>query len=215
VLAVDLPGNGESDNPMGQDVTVEAQAKYLAQAITAAGYNEVDVVGYWGGCSVGVELAIQNPGLVKNLAVPTLMMLPDTVRDEYLAHYTPTIELEEYGAHWIKVWNMVRDQELFSPWYKRKKDHIVRSGEPNIAPDVIHRRTVDLFKCMDIYQSAYAAHFRYPALAKLAQVKCPILLGNPDAPATKQALAANGKASARKLPQDYAALANDLLAFFG
>ncbi|MDX2143827.1 MAG: alpha/beta hydrolase [Rhodospirillaceae bacterium] len=215
VLAVDLPGNGESDNPMGKDVTVEAQAKYLAQAITAAGYKEVDIFGYWGGCSVGVELAIQNPGLVKHLAAPTLMMLPDTVRDEYLANYTPTIELEEYGAHWIKVWNMVRDQELFSPWYKRKKDHIIRTGEPNIAPDVIHRRTVDLFKCMDIYQSAYAAHFRYPALAKLAQVGCPILLGNPDGPATKQALAANGKASAKSLPQDYAALANELLAFFG
>jgi pimeloyl-ACP methyl ester carboxylesterase len=215
VLAIDLPGNGESDNPMGPAVTVEAQAKYLGQAIAAAGYSEVDVFGHWGGGCVGIELALQKPGLVKHLALPTLMVLDDVTREEYLAHYTPTIELEEFGAHWIKVWNMVRDQELFSPWYKRKKDHIIRTGEPDIAPEVIHRRTVDLFKCLDIYQGAYAAHFRYPVLARLAQVRCPVLLANPDAGTTKMALAAAKTATARPLPRDFAALADALLSFFG
>ncbi|MCB2106091.1 MAG: alpha/beta fold hydrolase [Rhodobacteraceae bacterium] len=215
VLAVDLPGNGESDNPMGTTVTVEAQAKYLALAIEAAGYDEVDVFGYWGGCDVGVELAIQNPDLVKHLAVPTLMFFDDATRDEYVANYTPTIEYEEFGAHWIKVWNMVRDQELFTPWYKRKKEHIRRAGEPDVAPEVIHRRTLDLFKCIDIYQSAYRAHFMYPSLKKLAQVGCPVLLGNPDSAATKQALATAKNATAKAIPADFAVAAGELLAFFG
>ena len=215
VLAIDLPGNGESDNPMGATVTVEAQAKYLAQAIKAAGYDEVDIFGYWGGCTVAVETAIQNPALVKHLALPTLMVIDDVTRDDYLANYTPTIEFEEFGAHWIKVWNMVRDQELFSPWFKRKKDHISRYGEPNIAPDAIHRRTVDLFKCLDIYQGAYAAHFRYPILGKLPQVRCPILLNNPDAGPTRAALAAAKTAAAKKLAGDAAKLADELLSFFG
>ncbi len=214
VLAIDLPGNGESDNPMGPTVTVEAQAKYLAQAIRAAGYDEVDMFGYWGGCAVAVETALQNPGLVKHLALPTLMVLDDTTRDEYVANYTPTIEFDEFGAHLIKVWNMVRDQELFSPWYKRKKDNISRYGEPNIAPDVIHRRTVDLFKCIDIYQSAYAAHFKYPILSKLPQVACQILLNNPEAATTKAALAAAKHGTAKALPHDAVGLTNELLAFF-
>lgn len=215
VIAFDLPGNGESDNPMGTNVTVQAQAKYLAQAIKAAGYSEVDVFGYWGGGTVGVELAIQNPGLVKHLAAPTLMLLPDTVRDEYLAHYTPTIELEEFGAHWIKVWNMVRDQELFSPWYKRKKDHIIRDSEPNIAPEVLHRRTVDLFKCLDLYQAFYGAHFSYPMADQLPKVTCPILLGSPDSGGTRKALSLAKNATAKKLPPANAAMAADLLSFFG
>jgi pimeloyl-ACP methyl ester carboxylesterase len=214
VLAVDLPGNGESDNPMGTTVSVEAQAKYLAQAIKVAGYDQVDVFGYWGGCAVGVELAIQYPKLVRKLAVPTLMVLDDATRDEYVANYTPTIELEEYGAHLIKVWNMVRDQELFTPWYKRKKDHIRRFGEPDIAPEIIHRRTVDLFKCLDIYQSAYRAHFMYPSLARLKQVGCPVLLGNPDSPSVKQAQPAAKSATAKPFPADFSAAADALLAFF-
>ncbi|MBL8643011.1 MAG: alpha/beta fold hydrolase [Rhodospirillaceae bacterium] len=214
VIAFDLPGNGESDNPMGATVTVEAQAKYLAQAIAGVGYNEVDVFGYWGGCAVAVELAVQNPTLVKHVAAPSLMVLDDVTRDEYLANYTPTIEFEEFGAHWIKVWNMVRDQELFSHWYKRKKDHIIRSHEPNIAPAVLHRRTVDLFKALDIYQSAYGAHFSYPVLAKLPKVTCPVLL-NDTMPGTRQALTASKTASAKPLPGAPEALAAQLLEFFG
>jgi pimeloyl-ACP methyl ester carboxylesterase len=213
VIAFDLPGNGESDNPMGTTVTVDAQAKYLAQAIKAAGYTEVDVFGYWGGCTVALELAIQNPDLVKHVAAPTLMVLSDSVRDEYLLHYVPTIEVEEYGVHWIKVWNMVRDQELFSPWYMRKKEHIIRDHEPNIAPAVIHRRTVDLFKALDIYQSAYRAHFSYPVLQKLPQLACPILL-NEAADSTRQALTASKTAKSKALPHDPAALAAELLSFF-
>ena len=213
VIAFDLPGNGESDNPMGTTVTVEAQAKYLAQAIKAAGYTEVDLFGYWGGCTVAVELAVQHPDLVKHVAAPTLMVLPDVVRDEYLARYTPTIELEDYGVHWLKVWNMVRDQELFSPWYMRKKDHIVRDHEPDIEPTVIHRRTVDLFKALDIYQSAYGACFRYPVLEKLPQVACPILLSDA-AGVIRQTLTASKAATAKALPRDPAALASELLSFF-
>ncbi|MBL8630700.1 MAG: alpha/beta fold hydrolase, partial [Rhodospirillaceae bacterium] len=214
VIAFDLPGNGESDNPMGTTVTVEAQAKILAQAVKAAGYTEVDVLGYWGGCTVAVELAVQNPNLVKHIAAPTLMVLPDAVRDEYLARYTPTIELDENGAHWVRVWNMVRDQELFAPWYKRKKENIIRDHEPNIAPDVIHRRTVDVFKAIDIYQSAYGAHFRYPVLSKLADVKCPILL-NEKSGGTREALAAGKTAVAKTVSFAPDALAKELLSFFG
>jgi len=103
---------------------------------------------------------------------------------------------------------------LFSPWYKRKKDNISRYGEPNIAPDVIHRRTVDLFKCIDIYQSAYAAHFKYPILSKLPQVACQILLNNPEVATTKAALAAAKHGTAKALPHDAVGLTNELLAFF-
>ena len=109
---------------------------------------------------------------------------------------------------------MVRDQELFSPWYMRKKEHIVRDHEPNIAPAVIHRRTVDLFKALDIYQSAYGAHFSYPVLQKLPQVACPILLSDA-AGGTSQALAASKAATAKALAGDPAALASELVSFFG
>lgn len=198
LLAVDLPGNGESDNPLGVNVTVEAQARALEQAIRAAGYDEVDVFGHMGGGCVGIELALRCPNLVKHLAVPSLTVLDDAMREEYLANYCPPIELDEHGAHLIKAWNMLRDQELYHPWYRHTKDHIRRAGEPDIAPDVIQRRTLDLFKCIDIYVAVHRAHITYPIVDKLADVTCPVLFGDSNQP----------------MSSDFAAAAMSLLEFF-
>ncbi len=194
VLAVDLPGNGESDNPQdykhgGSTVTVEAQARYLALAIKAAGYTEVDVYGYWGGSAVGIELAIQNPGLVKNLAVPSLHIREPAYRDELLAKYTPPVVPDTAGSHLIRVWHQVRDQELFAPWFKTDNAHAIKAPvEANLAPEVLHRRTVDLLKAANTYAGAYAAYFSYPEFERLAHTTCRVLVGAPGDAATEKAM---------------------------
>ncbi len=217
VVAVDLPGNGESDNPMGLDVTTEKQASFLAEAVHALGYDEVDVFGTWGGGTVAVELAVQYPDLVKNVAVPNIMTmeLKGQDLDDISAKYTPDIPFDDFGGHWVFVWNMVRDQELFSPWYMRNVENIIRTGEPDIAPDVIHRRTLDLFKCLDIYQAAYKAHFAYPMTERLAELKCPLLLGSPESAYTKKATAAGpSDYTVKEMPGDHAGVAGAVLDFF-
>ncbi len=217
VLAIDLPGNGESDNPMGLDLTVEKQASFLAEAVHALGYDEIDVFGSWGGGTVGVELAAQHPDLVKHLAVPNIMTMALTGKalDDMSSRYTPDIPFDDFGAHWIFAWNMVRDQELFSPWYERKAENIVTYGEPDIAPEVIHRRTLDLFKAYDIYQAAYKAHFGYPMTERLKKVSCPILLGGPDSPSTKRAVAAGpADYTVKDLPKDHGGVAAAIAEFF-
>lgn len=217
VLSVDLPGNGESDNPMGLEVTIEKQASFLAEAIHALGYDEVDVFGTWGGGTVAVELAVQHPDLVKHVAVPNIMAyeLKGQALDEMSAKYTPDIPIDEFGAHWIFAWNMARDQELFSPWYERKAANISNYGEPDIAPEVIQRRTLDLFKCYDIYQGAYKAAFGYPMAERLPKLKCPLLLGGPGSGSTKAAVAAGpADYTVKDLPDSHAGVAEAVLEFF-
>ena len=217
VISVDLPGNGESENPMGLDVTVEQQAAYLAEALHILGYEEVDVFGTWGGGTVAVELAVQHPEMVRHIAVPNIMIMELKGKDleDLSAMYTPDITLDDYGGHWIFAWNMVRDQQLFNPWYQRKAENIIRTGEPDISPEVIHRRTLDLFKCHDIYQAAYKAHFGYPMSERLARIKCPLLLGNPDSEPTKKAVVAGPTDyTLKEMPSDHASMAEVALDFF-
>ena len=216
VLAIDLPGNGESENPMG-DLTVEKQASFLAEAIHALGYDDVDVFGHWGGGTVAVELAVQHPDLVKHVAVPNIMAmeLKGQALDDMSATYTPDIPFDDYGGHWVFAWNMVRDQELFSPWYERKASNIVRNAEPDIAPEVIQRRTLDLFKCYDIYQAAYKAHFGYPMSERLPKVTCPLLLGGPESGSTKRAVAAGpADYTVKDLPSDHVGVSGAVMEFF-
>lgn len=178
-FCIDLPGNGESDNPMGLEVTVEKQASFLVEAIHALGYDSVDVFGEWGGGSVGIELAVQHPEMVKHIFIPNLMSmeLKGDALEEMCSNYTPQIEIDKYGTHWTTVWNMLRDQELYSPWYKSNKENIIHPDEESISSEVIHRRTLDLFKSYEIYRSAYKAHFSYEISRKIQDINCPILIG--------------------------------------
>ena len=216
VLAIDLPGNGESENPMGT-LTVEKQASFLAEAVHALGYDEVDVFGTWGGGTVAVELAVQHPDLVKHVAVPSIMAmeLKGRALEDFSSKYTPDIPFDDFGGHWIFVWNMVRDQELFNPWFERKAANISRFGEPDIDPEVIQRRTLDLFKAYDIYQAAYKSHFSYPMSERLPKMQCPLLLGGPESPMTKSAVA-SGPAdyTVKDMPANHAGVARTIVEFF-
>jgi pimeloyl-ACP methyl ester carboxylesterase len=217
VVAIDLPGNGESEDLIGANEDIVArQAAILVAALDQLGYSEVDFYGDWGGGTVGVELARQAPDLVKHLAVPNLVFLDKDGRQEYAEKYTPELEIDENGLHFIKVWNMVRDQALYAPWFERKKTNIIRSGEPDIAPEVIHRRTLDLLKCGDRYRALYAAHFNYPIEQKLKAVQCPLMLGSPQSSASQRAAALGLKNyQLNELPSDdRAQLADALMAFF-
>ena len=179
VFCVDLPGNGESDNPMGEDVTVEKQASFLAEAVHVMGYDSVDVFGDWGGGSVGIELAVQHPDIVKHIFIPNLisMELEGEALNEMCLNYTPEIKLDKYGTHWTTAWNILRDQELYSPWFKSNKENIIHPEEEDISAEVIHRRTLDLFKSYDIYRSVYRAHFGYKVSQRISKINCPILIG--------------------------------------
>ncbi len=214
VLAVDLPGNGESDKLGGAEpLSVADQAKYLAGAIRAAGYSEADVVGDWGGGIVGIELTVQEPDLVRHLAIPNLVDLNAATRDKYLANYTPDITPNDYGTHLTRAWTMVRDQQLFAPWFERKGANAVRSHEPELDAAVVHQRTMDLLKCADVYQARYASHFSYPVAERLPQAHCPVLIG--DSGFVGNAIAEMANCEIRPLPHDHGPLSEKLLGFFG
>jgi pimeloyl-ACP methyl ester carboxylesterase len=66
VLAVDLPGHGKSDGPVPE--TVAGHADWLAQTITAAGFDEAAIVGHSLGSYIAFELAVRHPGVVTRLA---------------------------------------------------------------------------------------------------------------------------------------------------
>lgn len=217
VFCVDLPGNGESDNPMGKNVTVEKQASFLAEAVHALGYDSLDLFGDWGGGSVGIELAVQHPDMVKNIVIPNLisMELEGDALDEMCLNYTPEIKLDKYGTHWTTAWNILRDQELYSPWFKSNKENIVHPEEEDISAEVIHRRTLDLFKSYEIYRSAYRAHFAYKVSKSINKINCPILIGQSSSDdVNRKLMEKNSNLTIEKFPSEKKLIVERLIRFY-
>jgi pimeloyl-ACP methyl ester carboxylesterase len=184
VLAIDLPGHGESDNTLaGPDglgeVTVARYTQVVRQALDALALAEVDFYGMWGGGLVGLELAKQAPGRVHRLVMSDVLWLDEALLCEMRANYTPAVEVDWYGGHLLECWYLMRDQGLFFPWYERTKKGILWR-EPYVDPQMVHGRVVNVLKAPEMWRLAYQAHFAYPTQAELRAVKVPTLLCAPD-----------------------------------
>ncbi len=177
VYAIDLPGNGESDNTFpGGIPTIHGYAQKLGDILAALGQHEVDIIGYYSGGAVGVELSILHPTLVKNLGYVGAAYHEDEERRDLIAHYTPDISPRWDGTHLITAWRMMRQQSLYWPWYKMTKQAII-PGEPYLDNDMLQRRVVDLMKCGNTYQHAYRALFTYDTIDRLRKAPCRTWIG--------------------------------------
>ncbi len=218
VIAINLPGHGESDNllPRGK-VTVTAYAKAVLAALPALGVTEFDFIGTWGGGLVGLELALLEPARVRHLALADMIYFDERLRDQLLQHYTPDIQPVWYGGHLLEAWHLMRDQGLFWPWFERTRKGIIR--QPLfIDPAMINGRVLELFRSNGMWRRAYQAHFTYPTKAKLARAKVPMTFvapsWDPQLGVTQQAARDFPKAAFRRMPDDMRQWAGELLPFF-
>ncbi len=179
VIAINLPGHGESDNilPKGK-VTVTAYAKAVLAALKTLGIKEFDFVGTWGGGLVGLELALLAPKRLKRLVMCDVLYFDAALRKDLIAHYTPDIRPNWYGGYLLEAWHLMRDQGLFWPWYRRSKESIIRKPL-YIDPAMVNGRVLELFRSNGMWRQAYQAHFNYPLVSRLRKLSVPLVFAAP------------------------------------
>ncbi len=176
VLAVELPGHGDSDNTIGEgDVSVADYREALLQVLDALGLEAVNGYGVWGGGSVLLDLAVAHPGRVRRLVLTGLIDHTPEEQADLLANYAPEIKPAWHGGHLLEAWHMMRDQGVYFPWYSRKAATKLK-GEPYLDADMVHRRVVEVLRAPVMWRKAYHAHFRYRAGRHLADTSVPVLL---------------------------------------
>jgi pimeloyl-ACP methyl ester carboxylesterase len=177
VVALDLPGHGESDALLsGDDITVTVYSDWVEKAMDSLGYEKVDIYGQWGGGLVALDLAVRKPERVSHVAMSGVMYFDDDERDDLLAHYAPEILPDWFGGHLLQCWHLMRAQGLFWPWY-RSEAAAALPGEPFVDPELIHRRVVEMLKSPDYWHRAYRAHFSYDLKAAIEAVSVPTGVG--------------------------------------
>jgi pimeloyl-ACP methyl ester carboxylesterase len=107
VIVPDQPGCGRTEAPPTGDILAAAAANVLA-VVDALGVAEFAVAA----TGAGVAAAA---GLVGHARVTRAMLEEAPSRDPELI--APEIELSPTGAHWVQAWLMLRDAEIYRPWY--------------------------------------------------------------------------------------------------
>lgn len=179
VLAINLPGHGESDNTLSdKEVTVASLASAIDAALHKLEITEADVIGVGGSAFIALELAALPKSRVKRAIMLSALLVDDALRSELIENYTPEIKPLWYGGHLVEAWYLVRDQSLFWPWFKQKRTNIIH-GDTDLDPARTQVRLLDLFRSNGMWRHAYQAVFAYPWKAKLTEARIPVVLATP------------------------------------
>ena len=173
VVAIDLPGHGESDGPQdtGTDA-IPAAVGSIAHVLGHLGIDECDVIGLQTGGLIATELALAFPGAVRRVMHVGPWLLDSEEREEFSYRYVPSLTPHTYGTHLIAAWQMLRDMQLYWPWFKRTRESI-RWCEPDLDPTRLHARFVELMKAGEHYADLMTDACRYPLEQRLGGLRAP------------------------------------------
>ncbi|WP_439534102.1 alpha/beta fold hydrolase [Polymorphobacter sp.] len=173
VLMPDTPGNGASSPPALPIPELADYADMLDRACDRLGLETVDLYGTHTGAHIAIEWAIARPDRVRSLILDGVALLSPDQRAEFLDHYAPPQRPDASGTQFAWAWNMIRDQMIFWPHYRKDSAHLRRDGQ--FEPGLLHDLTMDLLGSLETYHQPYQAVFRHDVLARLPLVTRPVL----------------------------------------
>ena len=208
VISLDLPGSGDSDStPL---VSVAAYADALGEILDALNLAKFDLAGRNLGASIAAAFAQGKPHRVNRLILEGPMALPAPLRQAMGPNYAPPIELERFGGHILKLWNRLRNEQLYFPWYSETVDAI-RRIEPELDPDPLTLRITGLLKQYRNVAPIWRAAFADALVDRLPQLKVPTLVcareSDVFADFVEEATRAVPSAGHARLPRDAAGIA--------
>ncbi len=182
VLAIDLPGHGESDAPGDGAQSVSAWSAALIAVLDRLGISDFHLYGHQGGAAVAVDLACMAPRRVLSMTLDAPVCLNEveqqTVGEHWLQGVEPVTPVWE-GSHLLRVWHMRRDMEFWWPWFDRRRER-ARKVAPYLDPVQLTREVRELMKQPSSFAPAWRAVMAYPLHQRLAESKQPcLLLGTP------------------------------------
>lgn len=176
VVAIDLPGCGDSDVLVGVSVDVEAYADQLALAIGILFRVPVDLYARDGACAVAIALRKRHPETLRGVLLDNPPAIRPDERDEIASRYAEPITLDWDGAHLIRLWHATRDQELYWPWYERTRDAVRYENDPEIDPNLLTGEVHAYLKNHATYAETWKAVLSYPIFEALQEKRCGMVI---------------------------------------
>jgi pimeloyl-ACP methyl ester carboxylesterase len=190
VILPDLPGTGESDAPGEDRAILEVSADALSAIADTLALEGFGVAAFGCGCAVAAVFASRGDPRLTGLVLQDVPV-PDAGVAEVIA---PDVELSPEGAHWLKFWLMVRDAEVYRPWFDGRVA-AQRGTQGNFDADWLHEQTFALMKSRETYHRIARAAYRLDIEAALSRAAVPVhrVAGDDVQAAIQEVLPANGR----------------------
>lgn len=174
VVALDIPGMGDSDAPSGEAPGFDAFAVMLVGALRGIGLNDCDLYGRQLGAGFAAEVARRHGG-VRRVVLEGLPLFTPDEAGPMRGRLAPRVEPDVDGAHLLRIWNYVRDSGLFWPWYNQTRAGI-RWNRVKVDAVTVHKRAVEVIKAYKTHHLATEAALQDDLGARIASVTVPALI---------------------------------------
>ena len=174
VIVPDLPGCGESGLPPGPPIDAAVDALMaIARALGETDY----AVAAWGCASVvAAALAAREASGVTALLLERAIGADPGVA----AQIAPDLPLRDEGGHWLTAWLMVRDNQIYDPWFAGTVA-AQRPGQGNFDAQWVHDQTFEIMKARTTYHALPRAAWQTGCVDLLPALGIPVRLGDPAA----------------------------------
>lgn len=178
VLALDLPGHGESDLPIPAGVNaVAAAADAVIAVLEMLGMPPLDVIGVEAGGVVALEVARRMPSRLRRI----ILLDPPACEPELAAAICtqglPSLAPDWHGGHLSRCWHMQRDARLYFPWFRRDAEGML-AGEPALDEREIQLEVTERLKAEGAWQRLLADVLSQDLAAAIAAVSAEVVLAS-------------------------------------
>jgi pimeloyl-ACP methyl ester carboxylesterase len=156
VLALDLPGHGESDPWWtGEPLGVGGAADAVIAVLESLGMPPLDILGVEAGGIVALEVASRAPSRVSRVVLVDPPVCEPELAAAIRTEGLPSLAPDWHGGHLSRCWHMQRDARLYFPWFRRDPSGI-REGEPDLDARGIQLEVTERLKAEGAWQSLLA-----------------------------------------------------------
>ena len=149
VIAPDTLGNGDSAPPALSDPDIAYYADAHLRAMDALRLGRVDLYGTHTGASIAIEIARRQPQRLRRVVLDGVSLFEGPDQEALIANQAPELHADLGGTQLLKVWHMVRDAQLFWPWWDRRASARRPLGLP--SAESLHDGTLEILKSINTY----------------------------------------------------------------
>lgn len=171
VIAPDTPGNGLSDPLPLENPSVYDYADNLAEFMTALGIEQAGFYGFHTGASIAIGFAHRYPERTRVAVANGLVVATPEERADRLAHYLPPFQPHWDGSHLVWAWSRMREQTIFSPWYRPSAAGRMQLDVP--SPEALTQAVLELLRAGDHYRAPYASVFAFAPESAMREMRVP------------------------------------------
>ncbi len=173
--AFDLMGMGDSTGLPQSHPGIDDLARAVLHGLDALEIESCDLYGTLTGARVAMELSLLAPKRVRKIILDEPGVQPPEEIAEFLERYMPSLEIDQDGSQFMRMFTFCRDAYIWFPWYRRQLN-TQRNWVDLPGSQVLHLKTMEILKSMEHITGVFEASEKYPVIEKLGKLTHPTLV---------------------------------------